>query len=168
MKCDECGGTMTTEPRAVRRYDMGGLPHVELHGLEVSRCASCGIEDVTIPRIEQLHRVLASSFISQTRALIPAEIRFLRKHIGLSTIAFAKCMGKARETVSRWETGKAAMGPSADRLLRLLVATSSPVKSYAAVQVLTDITEPAPKRPHRFGVRVSRDGWRPDRKLASV
>jgi len=161
--CDDCGGQMTVEHRAVRRYELGGLPHVELHGVAVARCATCGAEEMAIPRIEQLHRVLASHFIRQSRAVTSTEVRFLRKHIGLATADFAKCMGVSRETVSRWETGTKPMGAQADRLLRLLVATSAPIHDYAAKDVLRAITpsRSAPKRPSRFAVQASPDGWRP-------
>jgi len=168
--CDECQSVVTIEKNAVRRYDLGGLPHIELHGVEVARCSACGIEDIGIPRIEQLHRVLATHFINQTRALAPVEIRFLRKHIGLSTTDFAKCMGVSRETVSRWETGNKPMGAQADRLIRLLVATSMPITDYAAKDTLSDIdsSRPAPKRPARFALRASPDGWRPDRDVVAA
>lgn len=168
MKCTECGGVMIVEKNAVRRYDIGGLPHITLHGVEVARCEACGNEDVTIPRIEQLHRVLASGFINQKRALAPTEIRFLRKYIGLSTADFAKVMGKTRETVSRWENGSVPMGDSADRLLRLLVATNAPVDDYEALEVLKQITpEPAPKQLPRCNLRVSSNGWRPSHLITT-
>jgi transcriptional regulator with XRE-family HTH domain len=87
---------------------------------------------------------------------------------GLSAADFAQYMGTARETVSRWETGKQPMGQSADRLLRLLVVTKAPEQDYALVDVLKEITEePAPKRLPRFGMRVSSNGWR-RRELAAV
>jgi len=169
-KCDECGSAVTVERDAVRRYDFGGLPHVELHGVEVTRCPACGMEEVAIPRIEQLHKMLATHFINQTRALAPIETRFLRKHVGLSTNDFAKCMGVSRETVSRWETGNKPMGSQADRLLRLLVATSMPITDYAAQDALKEIdpSKPAPKRPARFGMRASPDGWRPEREIVAA
>ena len=160
MKCSECGGQVEVNPNAVRRYDIGGLPHVELSGIEVSRCPNCGVEDVTIPRIEELHRLLAGIFIRKDTILAPSEIRFLRKFVGLSTADFAQYMGKTRETVSRWETGKTPMGPSADRLLRLLVVTKAPVQDYS-VDTLKEIKEKAPKRPARVGMMVGRHGWRP-------
>jgi putative transcriptional regulator len=90
MKCRECGGAMTTEKNAVRRYTLGGLPHVELHGVEANRCPTCGNETVAIPRIAQLHRIIAQGFATQSRMLAPVEIRFLRKHVGLSGVDFAK------------------------------------------------------------------------------
>lgn len=170
MKCEECGSAVTVEHDAVRRYDFGGLPHVELHGVEVTHCPACGMEEIAIPRIEQLHRVLATHFINQTRAVAPTEIRFLRKHIGLSTADFAKCIGVSRETVSRWETGNKPMGSQADRLLRLLVATSMPITDYAAKDTLREIdaSRPAPKHPSRLGMRASPDGWRPEREIVAA
>ena len=143
--CNDCGQPATTERHAVRRYAIGGLPHVELHGVEVTHCPACGQEEIAIPRLGQLHRVLAEALVTQRRMLAPTEIRFLRKHIGLSTSDFAQRMGVTRETMSRWETGAQSMGPGADRLLRLLVVTHEPSESYAVDDVLRDLTdEPAP------------------------
>lgn len=132
MKCEECGGQMIVERDAVRRYDIGGLPHVVLQGVEVSRCQKCGKEEVAIPRLGQLHHVIAMYLVRQPRMLAPVEIRFLRKHTGYTTGEFAQIMGVARETVSRWETGGQPMGPVADRLLRVVVLTHEPTEDYAA------------------------------------
>ena len=147
MKCDDCGGPVTTERNAVRRYNIGGLPHVELHGVEVTRCGDCGKEGIAIPQIGQLHRVLAEAFVRQHRMLASVEIRFLRKYIGLSAEDFAQRMGVARETVSRWENGAKPMGAVADRLLRLLVVTHEPSENYAVEDMLRELNdEPAPKK----------------------
>jgi putative transcriptional regulator len=165
MKCSECGNPMTVEQNAVRRYEAGGLPHIELHGVEVSRCTRCGVESVAIPRIAQLHRVLAHHFVSQQRMLAPVEIRFLRKHIGLSGADFAQNMGVARETVSRWETGATPMGAVADRLLRLLVVTHEPSDSYVVDDLLRELTDaPAPKKLSAVAVwNDTRSGWASER-----
>ncbi|MFN8583356.1 MAG: helix-turn-helix domain-containing protein [Gemmatimonadaceae bacterium] len=147
MKCDECGGTLATQRDVVRRYDIGGLPHVELHGLELEKCPSCGRENVGIPAIGQLHDVIAHSFVTQSRMLAPVEIRFLRKHIGLSTGDFAQNMGVTRETISRWETGQKPMSAQADRLLRLLVVAHSPTNDYAVDDFLRTLNDtPAPEK----------------------
>lgn len=169
-RCDECGHAMRVEPNAIRRYDFGGLPHVTLRGLRVSRCPKCGAEEIAIPRIEQLHRVLATHFLNQTRPLAPAEVRFLRKYIGLSTADFARCAGVTRETVTRWETGAVVIGAVADRLVRLLVATSTPVEDYEAKDALCGIEQSrrTAKRPAPFALTASPDGWRPDRDFTAV
>lgn len=166
MKCDDCGTPVAIEPGSVRRYDIGGLPHVELHGVVVARCQGCGKETLTIPRISQLHRILAEGFVTQRRMLAPPEIRFLRKHIGLSAVEFAQRMGVTRETVSRWETGAQPMGAVADRLLRLLVVTHDPTESYAVDDFLRELEDVAP--PTRLDPvplwRTDATGWTPDRQ----
>ncbi len=163
MKCADCGAPAITERNAVRRYDIGGLPHVELHGVEVIRCAVCGRDTVAIPRIAQLHRALAHQMVLQQRMLAPIEIRFLRKHVGLSGNDFAQMMGVARETVSRWETGANPMGAVADRLLRLIVVTHEPSDSYAVDDLLRDLNDtPAPEILAAVGMQNSREkGWAP-------
>jgi putative zinc finger/helix-turn-helix YgiT family protein len=172
MKCAECGEAMTVEPNAVLRYKLGGLPHVELHGVELRKCGACGNEDVSIPRIGQLHRVLAEAFVTQHRMLAPAEIRFLRKHLGLSGADFAQRMGVARETVSRWEAGAQPMGAVADRLLRLLVVSHEPSESYAVDDLLQQLDDtPAPDRLASVALwNVKGQGWsaqeRPSTELA--
>jgi putative zinc finger/helix-turn-helix YgiT family protein len=143
MNCDECETPVTAERNAVRRYTIGGLPHVELHGVEVTRCPGCGKEGITIPRIGQLHRMLAEAFVRQHRKLAYPEIRFLRKHIGLSGADFAQRMGVSRETVSRWETGAKPMSAQADRLLRMLVVTHEPTHSYAVDDFLKELDDEA-------------------------
>lgn len=145
--CEECGAPTLVESNTVRRYVLGGLPHVELHGVEVTRCPQCGAEEIAIPRIGQLHEVLARAFVRQPRMIAPAEVRFLRKHLGLSTADFAQRMGVTRETVSRWETGANPMGAVADRLLRLLVLSHTPSESYAVDDLLRELSDtPAPAR----------------------
>lgn len=174
MKCDDCGATMEMERHAVRRYGIGGLPHVELHGIEVSRCSTCGQEEVGIPRVGQLHRVLAETFVKQARMLAPVEIRFLRKHVGLSTGNFAEMMGVSRETVSRWETGKNVMGATADRLLRLIVINHDPSESYAVEDLLRSLNDtPVPEKLSSVSISNSpKIGWTSTesktRKLARV
>ncbi len=168
MKCEECGNLLTIERNATRRYDLGGLHHVALKGIEVSKCAECGKESIAIPRIEQLHRVLTDQFVKQQRMLAPSEIRFLRKHIGLSSMDLATRMGVTRETVSRWESGAQPMGSVADRFLRVLVMSHEPTENYVVDDLLKELTnEPVPATLSMMPMRNSRtSGWRPDRALA--
>ena len=172
MKCDECSGNVVVDRHAVRRYYLGGLPHVELHGVEVERCEGCGNEEVAIPRIGQLHNVLAGIMVKQPRMLAPVEIRFLRKHVGLSTAEFAEMMGVARETVSRWETGAQPMGAVADRLLRVIVLSHPPEESHAVEDLLRTLNDtPAPEYPSDVAMcNNASSGWIPSgrRKLAAV
>ncbi len=157
MNCMQCGTRMRSA-RENHRYDASGLAGVTLVGVEVVRCPKCEEYEVTIPRIEELHRLIALALINKPARLAPVEIRFLRKHLGWSGKSFAAHMGVSPETVSRWEQGQDRMGVSADRLLRLMVVHVQPASDYS-LDVLKEVAKGAP-RPIRMGVKLSRTGWR--------
>jgi putative zinc finger/helix-turn-helix YgiT family protein len=134
MKCVECGETMRTRKENYR-YDECGLEHVTLVGLDVARCPDCGNFEVSIPHIEELHRLIARALIDKRTRFRGEEVRFLRKSLGWSGADFARHMGVAEETVSRWENDAAPIGPQADRLLRLMVAQGRLTMSYPTAQL---------------------------------
>lgn len=130
MKCHECGGAISVI-RKDCAYLESGLANVIVRGIEVRRCRKCGNEDVVIPRMRQLHRVIAMSLLEKKARFAPPEIRFLRKHLGWSQEDFARTFGVRSETVSRWETGKERMSPPADRLLRMVIVQGERVSTYS-------------------------------------
>lgn len=165
MKCDECGGQLAVKRNAVRRYSIGGLPHIELHGVEVTTCNKCGQESIAVPRVGQLHKVLAASILRLHRKLAPTEVRFLRKHIGLSGNEFAQRMGVTRETISRWENGNLSISALADRLVRLLVVSHKPSEDYAVDDMLSQLTDkPAPKKLSSVPLWSGDKGWTPEKQ----
>lgn len=78
MKCLECGTRMKTRKESYRYYECG-LKHVTLVGVEVTRCPRCGNYEISIPRIEELHRLLAKILIEKSTRFTGEEVRFLRK-----------------------------------------------------------------------------------------
>ncbi len=157
MTCMDCGGPLRVT-RAPYRYTDSGLPGVILLGVEVRRCRGCGAEEVAIPRIEELHCLIAQAVIQRPHRLAPAEIKYLRKWLGWSGVDFARHMGTTPETVSRWEQGRVPMSPQADRLLRLMVTTRAPVADYA-LDALASIREKAPLRPAPIRLHWDRGRW---------
>lgn len=155
MTCSQCGGKMTTKPENYR-YAASGLPNVTLVGVDVRRCSRCGDHEVVIPRIEELHRVLAAAVVRQASRLTKDELKFLRKYLGYSGVDFAKVIGVAAETVSRWENGKERIGPTTERLIRMLVVHSQPIKSYP-IEALEAISEERSTAP--LGVRPKGNSW---------
>jgi len=155
MKCLECRGRMQTRRENVR-YDASGLKGITLVGVEVSRCLDCGKAEIAIPRIEQLHRLIAKTLIEKHARLTPAEIVFLRKSLGWSGVDFARHMGTRQETVTRWERGSIRMGATADRLLRMMVASKTPIADYS-VDTLGEIADSAP--PSVLKLKASADTW---------
>jgi len=159
VKCAECGHAMGVR-RENRRYDAGGLPQVVLQDVETRRCPRCGAEEVVIPRIEGLHRVIAGALIHKPARLAGSEIRFLRKYLGLAGADLARRMGTTRETVSRWEGGATPIGPQADRLLRVLVTTTDPVEDYSVEEFLIGIRRSAAPEPARLTLKAhGTRGW---------
>ncbi len=156
MKCQHCGGPMRTR-RENFLYEAWGLREITLVGVEVSRCRRCGEHQANIPRLEQLHRAIAQSLARKPQRLTGSEIRYLRKWLGWSGAEFAARMGVRAETVSRWETARAPMGPAAERLLRLIVLTRQPI----ADDPLDVLTRIAPGRavPMRLGMKPDKKGW---------
>jgi putative zinc finger/helix-turn-helix YgiT family protein len=137
-------------------YTASGLPYVTLKGVEVRRCLECGEHEVVLPKVEQLHQAIAMGVISKKSRLMPAEVKFLRKHLGWSGADFARHMGVAAETVSRWENGREPMGAVADRLLRLMVVTKAPKREYG-LDTLADLEDEA--SPTRLKLTADCDGW---------
>lgn len=158
MKCESCSkGEMVTR-RENFRYKGSGLPGVTLRNVEVSRCSACGEYEVSIPRIEALHRAIALDLIEKPTRLTPEEIRFLRKYIGLSGADFAKMMHVDPSTVSRWEKGIQPMGEVSDTLLRTHVLLRKPVEHYP-FDKLSEVAKEAPE-PLRIALKPAADGWK--------
>lgn len=156
MKCLKCGGGLRSRREALP-YRACGLPHVRLVGVEVRRCRECGRREVAIPHVEKLHRALADAVVRKPSRLTAEEVRFLRKSLGWSGQDFARHMGVSPETVSRWENGREPIGPTADRLLRLMVAAGRPLDRYDVGALAAIRTRPSPVR---LRLAPSRADWR--------
>ena len=156
MKCPECGAGMRTK-RENYRYHECGLKNVTLVGLEVTRCSRCGNFEVAIPRIEALHRLIARALIEKTTRFRGEEVRFLRKSLGWSGGGFARHMGVAEETVSRWENDATPIGPQADRLLRLMVAQVGLTMQYPTERLAR--IDPRRALITRLELSVTHDQW---------
>jgi putative zinc finger/helix-turn-helix YgiT family protein len=152
--CHEAEMKTTTENHL---YVESGLPNVVLGGVDVRRCPKCGAFEVLLPRVAELHRVIANAVIHKAARLSGPEVRFLRKHLGWSGADFAAHMGVDPTTVSAWENDRKPFGPASDRLLRLMVARGAPVEDYPLDELtkIADRHEP----PRKFEVRSRDHGW---------
>lgn len=160
MKCVECGGNLKVTA-TTHRYVESGLSDVVLHGVQVRACQKCGAEEVAIPNIADLHRCIASILVARKSALAAVELRFLRQFLGHSSKDFAKTLGVAPETLSRWENANRDIPPVVDRVVRLLVANTRPRTDYSA-DMLANIKPKAPKHT-RMALRLRGAGWGADR-----
>ncbi len=154
--CPVCQEGELEVSRENYRYTESGLPNVTLENIEVSHCAACGERIVSIARLADLHRSLAFAIASQRSRLSAAEVKFLRKYLGWSSASFAKVMGTAPATVSRWESGKQPMGVVAEHLLRVLVFREKPVEEYPSEKLAELALDDS--GPVRLTMRAGRDG----------
>jgi putative zinc finger/helix-turn-helix YgiT family protein len=163
MKCDMCGAQMKSG-RENYLYDESGLDSVTLMNVEMRRCPECGEYEVDIPRIDELHRLIAQTVASKKHRLTPQEVRFLRKYLGFSGVDFARTLDVTPETVSRWETGKKQMSPVAERALRLMVFVRDPIEEYP-LEKLAEVAQ-GDATPLRLKLRDSRARWKAESVVA--
>ena len=130
--------------RENHKYTACGLDYVTLVNVEVRRCQACGEWEVVIPKMEQLHRVLAQIVAQGKSHLRGSEIRFLRKYLGYSGAEAASALSVTPETMSRWENDKVPISQSAERFLRLMVVNQQPAQFYPLEELLADKTDKKP------------------------
>lgn len=98
-------------------YTESGLTNVWLLNGYTIRKTKYG-QGVSIHDMEGLHRALARALANKPR-LTGAEIRFLRKEMGLSQRSLGELLGVSDQAVALWER-KGRLPKTADRLLRLI------------------------------------------------
>jgi len=157
MNCLKCGAKMQVS-HETRKDTTSGLPYVVFLRIEVRRCTKCGEEEIVIPKVTEYHQKLANMLVRKTGRLTPAEIKYLRKHLGWSGQDFARHMNVTGETVSRWEHGHENMSATAERLLRLACAHYTPVENYNLADM--DAAGKGRQAPLRIVVSLARRGWK--------
>lgn len=153
MKCNN--NHEMTSRRGATQIDEGGVTIV-LEDVRIFTCKQCGIETPAIPKMEALFREVARTLAMKRQRLMPQEIRFLRKHLGLSSRDFARKMGVDHTTVSKWERvdDPQSMGAVAERLLRLFVLTERPVEEYPLEEMASEGAAPS-----RLQLELDSKGW---------
>jgi putative zinc finger/helix-turn-helix YgiT family protein len=145
MTCSNCGSKMSSR-RENFKYTACGLNYVTLVNVEVLRCTDCGEWEVVIPKVEELHRVLAQIVAKGKSRLRGSEVRFLRKYLGFSGAEAARALSVTPEWLSRCENDKVSISPSAEKFLRLMVMYDQPAQSYPLEKILADKVKKKPSR----------------------
>jgi transcriptional regulator with XRE-family HTH domain len=124
MECDYCHVDMSEKQATMAnpyRYTLSGLKDVCLAGIVVYECPRCGVVAPVIPRIAELHDVIARALVKEPRPLRGDEVRFLRKAAAFPARKFASLLGITPQHLSRIENGHTAtLGRAADRLARFI------------------------------------------------
>src|ERR1022692_1383057 len=116
-KCRECGQIAVYSNIVSHTVEIEHDARVYktvVKGLVTPQCRNCG---AIFPDADA-NRQITLEFLRQARLLTPQEIRRDREALGLTQKQFARILGVAEATVSRWETGAQIQQRSLDNLLR--------------------------------------------------
>lgn len=124
MTCHICG-TKIVERMATSgspyHYVLSGLKNIYLAGITIKKCIQCGTESPVIPKIEELHRLIARDLAEKPGLLTGEQVRYLRKMAGFSSKRFAALIELTPSHLSRFEhDGYKNLGAPTDKLVRAL------------------------------------------------
>ncbi len=180
MKCEMCEKEMVIK-RATKEnsfhYTMSGLKNVFLVGISYYECPTCHEKVPDIPRMGELHRVIAKALIAKETTLSGDEVRYLRKNAGFTGSDFAALIGVSAEHLSRVENSSkessshgdkdddktVCLGPTADKMVRIVAAYESGGEQFR--DVLLDKVRKIKKRRGlgRQVFKLGGDRWSPDK-----
>lgn len=137
-------------------YTESGLTNVWLANGFTVRKTKYG-EGVSIHDVDGLHRALAQALANKPH-LTGAEVRFLRKAMGLSQRGLGGLLGVTDQAVALWER-KGRLPRTADRLLRLIYIEhdkgNAPIVSF--IERLNDLDQ---KDHERIIAEEAKGGWK--------
>lgn len=156
MTCLSCGSQLSSSHN--ENHPLVGLSAITLLALSVERCQDCGEFEIAIPRHSRLMEILTHALLHKRGRLVGQEIRWLRGTLGMTGRSLAQHLGVSPEAVSKWEGNRMNQSPTADLLLRLLVARR------LGQGVFPDAALPLVETPQRIPLRIRlrfQDGdWR--------
>jgi transcriptional regulator with XRE-family HTH domain len=174
MNCDYCSVEMVDRLATEHdpyMYDLCGLEDVALVGIDVHKCPKCRFEAPIIPRIVELHEVIADGLILKPSPLSGAEVRYLRKYAGMPAREFARLLGIDPAYLSRIENGHTkALGATADRFVRAytILAKDGRGGRELLLKVAADLESKQKKPPRISTFMLDKRRWVPmsKRKVA--
>jgi DNA-binding transcriptional regulator YiaG len=105
-RCDVCS-TEYVKRRSTTKglywYSECGLQNVHLAGVEVFHCPKCEVESAAIPRIDELHALIAKGILSTPTPLVGMEFRFLRKEAGIRLPELSQRMKVEQDVIRGFE-----------------------------------------------------------------
>ena len=93
----------------------GKLYDLTIPQLEIPTCSKCGERSFGFEQDARISQALRE----KVGLLAPSEIKSKRTELGMGQEQLAECLGTAKESISRWETGAQIQSISTDRLLRM-------------------------------------------------
>jgi DNA-binding transcriptional regulator YiaG len=104
---------------AVHHYTECGLNNILIEGLE-PEIDDGGEEIITIPGVNELHRVIAEGIVLHSKGISGEELRFLRTELGLTQAELARLVHRDKQSIGRWERSEVEIDSAAETVIRML------------------------------------------------
>lgn len=156
--CSRCGTELRWRKGSAKKaQEVPGIGfRVVASGVSTATCSACQTAHAAVGNVAAFRRTVVEGILSKPGALAPGEIRFIRKHLGLTGGQFAMLIGVSREHVSHIERGHAPnLGTAPDRLVRLVVAARVDPSLKLLKGLLADLDAEIGTRSKRKAVRHS-------------
>lgn len=98
-------------------YTESGLLNVVISGIPVE-VDDEGDEVITIPAVNELHRMIALGIVNHASGMSGDELRFLRTEMGLTQSELATLVHRDKQSIGRWERGDIDIDSSAEAVIR--------------------------------------------------
>jgi DNA-binding transcriptional regulator YiaG len=117
-------------------YTESGLSNVYISGIAVE-LDDDGDEIITVPAINELHRVIALGIVNHNKGMSGDELRFLRSEMGLTQAELAETVHRDKQSIGRWERGEVELDSSAEALIRRLAIEKLKLPTDAGIDELS-------------------------------
>jgi DNA-binding transcriptional regulator YiaG len=140
-------------------YKACGLENVYLRGGYTVREMG-GETYMAVQDAEDLHRAIAEYLVLHQKNLVGREVRFLRRHLGVTQADLADCLGVSDQSIARYEKSDDPLTGPGDRLLRLLVLAKLQGGPVMVAEVIEAIRQTDSTNTESLVMERGDDGWK--------
>ncbi len=126
---------------ATHHYTESGLNNVFIEGMPIE-IDDDGDETITVPAINELHKVIALGIVSHEKGMSGAELRFLRTEMGKTQQELAVLVHRDKQSIGRWERGEIDIDSTAEALIRQMAVESLDLPFNEGIQELSQRSVP--------------------------
>ena len=117
-------------------YTECGLLNVYIEGIAVE-VDDDGDEIITIPAVNELHRVIAFGIVSHAKGISGDELRFLRTEMGLTQAELSNLVHRDKQSIGRWERDEIEIDSASEALIRRMAIEKLDLPSEAGIDDLS-------------------------------
>ena len=99
------------------RYTECGMDNVLIRGIGIEVDVD-GDEVITIPAVNELHRVIAEGIVRHEHGMSGEELRFLRTEMGMTQAELARLVHRDKQSVGRWERNEKDLDSASETVIR--------------------------------------------------